>query len=91
MHKGGGNRFGRWFAIGEFVLKRSEYARSRALPQNYLFVDVCELKRNTILNIGRCSGILGHKGGRGQAEFIEGPDPVRRSLGSTWVDYYGNA
>ena len=87
----GAGEQGRWFAIGDFVQTYGDYKRSRALPADFTRVAACTLRTGTVLNVGRCSPLFGHQGGGEQAEYVDGPAPIIRTLDATWSRSAGHA
>ena len=87
----GAGEQGKWFAIGDFVQTYDEYKRTRALPADFTHVAACTLRAGTIVNVGRCSPLFGHRGGGEQAEYVDGPVPVIRTLDATWSHSAGHA
>lgn len=82
---------GRWFAVGDVVQTYEEFRSTRALPGHFTEIAIATLAVGTILNVGRCSPLFGLKGGGDQIEFIEGPNPVLRSIDALWSRTAGNA
>jgi hypothetical protein len=82
---------GDWFAIGDFVQTRQEYAATHSLPKPFLHQALCVLRPGTVVNVGVCSALFSHPGGSLQAEFLDGPLPRVRPIEATWVSYWGNA
>jgi hypothetical protein len=86
----GAGSTGRWFAVGDVILTRSDYTSSRALPSGFTQVDWCRIKAGSIVNIGRCSPLFGHIGGGEQIEWLSGPAPEQVSTVGNWSDREGN-
>jgi hypothetical protein len=82
---------GSWFAIGDVILTREEYLAVHALPGNFTHQDEWLLPSGSILNVGICSPLFGHKGGALQAEWLEGPPLQNRPLKGWWSSKIGNA
>jgi hypothetical protein len=87
----GAGSLGRWFAVGDVILTRSNYKDSRALPAGFSKVDWCVLKAGSIVNVGRCHPLFGHGGGGEQVEFVSGPAPERETVDGNWADREGRA
>lgn len=87
----GAGRHGRWFAIGDVILTREEYAAAHALPAGFSHQDDWELPIGTVLNVGYAGPLFGHPGGALQAEWISGPPPTVRSIDGYWSSKSGRA
>ncbi len=87
----GGSRVGRWFAIGDVILSRQEFADRHALPASFSHQDDWLLLPNCELNVGVAGPLFGHAGGALQAEWLSGPEPSSRSIHGFWSDRYGQA
>jgi hypothetical protein len=87
----GAGALGRWFAVGDVILTKSDYANSRALPSGFTKVDWCRLKAGTIVNTGQCSPLFGHLGGGEQVEWVSGPRPEQMTTVGNWSEREGNA
>jgi hypothetical protein len=87
----GAGLHGRWFAIGDVVQTYEQYRASRALPAHFTEVAVATLAAGTVVNVGRCSPLFGHRGGGDQLEWVEGPAPALWVLDATWGRTAGNA
>lgn len=87
---GSGSR-GRWFAIGDVILTRSEYIVAHALPEGFSKEDECVLPIGAILNVGRCGPLFGHPGRALQAEWIGGTPPKQEILRGFRINRSGNA
>jgi hypothetical protein len=87
----GAGSTGRWFAVGDVILTKSDYTSSRALPSGFTKVDWCRLKAGSIVNIGRCSPLFGHVGGGEQVELVSGPRPEQVTSSGNWSDRSGQA
>lgn len=82
---------GRWFAIGDVVLNRTDYKVLHALPGSYTHQDDWLLLPNTVLNVGLVGRAFHQAGGALQAEWVEGPTPQRRPIAGFWSDRAGRA
>ena len=87
----GAGALGRWFAIGDVVLSRSDYVDAQALPAGFSDVELCVLRAGSIVNVGLCGPLFGRGGGGEQIEFVSGPTPALTEIGGNWVDEYGHA
>jgi hypothetical protein len=87
----GAGSLGRWFAVGDVILTRSDYTSSRALPSGFSKVDWCRLKAGSIVNVGQCSPLFGRMGGGEQVEWVSGPRPKQVTTDATWSDREGHA
>jgi hypothetical protein len=87
----GAGSHGRWFAVGDVILTRSAYTASRALPAGFSKVDWCVLKAGSIVNVGRCHPLFGHRGGGEQVELVSGPAMERETVIGNWSDKHGRA
>lgn len=87
----GAGLHGRWFAVGDVVQTYWQYRAARALPAHFTDIAIATLAPGTILNIGRCGPLFGMPGGGEQVEFVEGPDPVFRTLDAVWSHAEGRA
>lgn len=87
----GSGSWGRWFAIGDVVLTRSEYSARYALPGSFTHQDEWLLPAGTEMNVGIAGPLFGHVGGELQAELLGGPHPERRRLHGYWVNRSGSA
>jgi hypothetical protein len=89
---GAGER-GAWFAIGDFIHTYDEYKRSRALPADFTHIAECTLRAGSVLNVGRCAPLFRRgTGGGEQAEYVDGPAPLIRTLDATsWSRTAGHA
>jgi hypothetical protein len=83
---------GRWFAIGDVILSRDDYKRTRSLLTNFTRVAFCTLRAGSIINVGYCSALGGHPGMGEQAELVSGPPPRMSSPNDlVWSNEYGHA
>jgi len=82
---------GRWFAIGDIVLTRSEYAARYALPGSFSHQDEWQFPAGTAMNVGIAGPLFGYPGGELQAEWLSGPPPERRRLHGFWINRSGSA
>ncbi len=87
----GAGTWGNWFAIGDVVLSRSQYAARYALPGAFTHQDEWQLPAGTVMNVGIAGPLFGHDGGGLQAQRLDGPPLQRRRLHGYWVDRVGSA
>ena len=89
----GAGETGRWFAIGDVIQTYDEYKRTRALPADFTKIAECTLRAGSIVNVGRCAPLFRpNTGGGEQAEFVDGPAPLIRTLDATsWSRVAGHA
>jgi hypothetical protein len=87
----GAGTLGRWFAIGDVILTRDEYADLHALPGRFTTQDEYLLPPGTELNVGIAARLFGYSGGALQAERLAGPNPKPQPVKGFWANRYGNA
>ena len=83
--------YGDWFAIGDVIQTREDYADIHALPGKFRFTGFFEFLPGTILNVGTCNPLFDRPGMGYQAEFLDGPLPSASLSKASWVNYSGNA
>jgi hypothetical protein len=82
---------GRWFAIGDVVQTYDEYRVAHALPADFTKIALATFAPGTVLNVGVCGPLFGHRGGSEQAEFVSGPPPRLQPVDATWSRHAGHA
>jgi hypothetical protein len=87
----GAGTIGRWFAIGDVILSRSDYGASYAIPAAFTTQDGWILPPDTVINVGIASTLFDHSGGGVQVERLSGPVPEKDFGGGYWLDTYGRA
>jgi hypothetical protein len=87
----GAGLHGRWFAIGDVVQTYGQYRASRALPADFTEIAIATFAPGTVLNVGICGPLFGHRGGGEQAELVSGPPPQLRTLDAIWSREAGHA
>ena len=87
----GSGRRGRWYAIGDVILTREQYANAHALPGPFSHQDEWLLDAGSVLNVGIAGPLFGHDGGGAQPEFLDGPAPMVVTVPGYWSSRAGNA
>lgn len=87
---------GRWYAIGDDILTGPQYQslysldRKRSMKNIGLYV----LPRDTLLNVGQCSGLVfdvRNRGGGIQAEMVDPSQMVRMAPDKHFTGLWGNS
>jgi hypothetical protein len=89
--RAGSRSVGRWFAIGDVILTRDQYAARHALPGRFAYQDEWILPVGSILNVGLASPLFGQTGGALQAEWLGGPPLQSRPIAGFWSNRAGRA